>query len=89
MAASADVDSVSGWSRMSEQRLPKPKLPGRYVHQPSSDYPSVSHFGSADEDADCLIEVPQQDGDSAVEKIEKALNKHRLLVQKTQPDQIP
>eukprot|EP00971_Amphidinium_carterae_P320794 6376576-Amphidinium_carterae.1 len=57
MAASADVDSVSGWSKASEPRLPKPKLPGRYVHQSSVDYPGAFHFGSADEDADSPIEV--------------------------------
>eukprot|EP00971_Amphidinium_carterae_P241950 4803938-Amphidinium_carterae.1 len=89
MAALADVDSVNGWSKMSEQRLPKPKLPGCYVHQSSADYPSVSHFGSADEDADSLIEVLQQDEDSAVEEVKKTLNKHRLPAQKTPPQPRP
>eukprot|EP00971_Amphidinium_carterae_P200175 3972639-Amphidinium_carterae.1 len=85
MAATADVDSVGGWSKASEQRLPKPKSPGRYVHQSSFDYPGASHFGSADEDADSLIEVLQQDGDSAVEEIQKTLGKHHVPAQKTQP----
>eukprot|EP00971_Amphidinium_carterae_P086123 1703857-Amphidinium_carterae.1 len=85
MAATADVSSVSGWSKVSEQKLRKPKLPGLYVHQSSFDTCRVSHSGSTDEDADSLIEVLQQDRDGAVEKVERALSRRSLPVQKTLP----
>eukprot|EP00971_Amphidinium_carterae_P045607 897691-Amphidinium_carterae.1 len=83
MAATADVSSVSGWSKVSEPKPRKPKLPGRYVHQSSSNYHRVSHSGSTDEDADSLIEALEQDRDGAVGEVEKTLNRRSSPVQKT------
>eukprot|EP00971_Amphidinium_carterae_P027424 539862-Amphidinium_carterae.1 len=85
MAVTADVSSVSAWSKATEQRIRKPKQPGRYVLQSSTDYHRVSHSGSTDEDADSLIEALEQHGDSDVGEVERALGRHSTPCQKALP----
>eukprot|EP00971_Amphidinium_carterae_P098537 1948590-Amphidinium_carterae.1 len=59
MAATADVSSVSAWSKATEVRR-KPKVPGRYVFQPSTDDQQIAHSGSSEEDVDSLIDAYAQ-----------------------------
>eukprot|EP00971_Amphidinium_carterae_P094285 1866486-Amphidinium_carterae.1 len=72
MAATADVSSVSAWSKVPEPRPRKPKQPGRYVHQFSSDYRRVSHSRSTDVPTRMLILLSK-----LLSKIETALSESR------------
>eukprot|EP00971_Amphidinium_carterae_P203778 4044132-Amphidinium_carterae.2 len=76
MATADGDDNASAWSEAAEQRR-KPKKPGRYAFQPSTDYhrrkPTT---GGSEKDIDSFIDAhTEQSKDDDVEEVESLAKK--------------